>query len=140
MEQSRDPASDASRNLGDLCVAGLRQPVESESLPIVLTVDAVEHQHMEVDIQIQGAAKPLHEGNGAALRAQDSGGLAGPTSERSKNRLHKDAEDFADKACVICQAVAKGERERENPLAYGNLGENTIDKMRCGVGHAAAAA
>jgi hypothetical protein len=140
MEQSRDPASDASRNLGDLCVAGRSQPVESESLPIVLTVDAVEHQHMQVDIQIQGVAKPLHEGDGSALRVRDSGVLANPTSERSKDRLHKDAEDFAHKACVICQAVAKGERERENPLAYGNLGENTIDKMRCGVGHAAAAA
>ena len=62
---------------------------------------------MEVDIQIQGVATPLHEGNGSALRAQDSGVLASPTSERSKNRLHKDADDFADKACVICQAVAK---------------------------------
>ena len=66
--------------------------------------------------------------------------LASPTSERSKNRLHKDAEDFADKACVICQAVAKGERERENPLAYGNLGENTIDKMRRSVRHPSTAA
>ena len=54
--------------------------------------------------------------------------------------MQERAQDLAREAGVIGAPVAQGVGEGEDPLAHRHLGEDAIDEVRGGVGHAAAAA
>lgn len=53
LEQRFDAAGDARRNAGHFGVAGRGCRVKADAAPFVHSVDAIEHQHVEVDIQIE---------------------------------------------------------------------------------------
>ncbi len=103
-------------------------------------VDAVEHERVEVDVQIQRITEALHEGDGAALAAceRHAGSRAPP--QRGEDGAHEEAEHRARERAVVGQAVAQGKGQRQHPLPHGDLGQHAVDEVCGGVGHAAAAA
>ena len=52
LEQGNDPARDASCNPGYLGIVGRRQRIEAEAPSLFRSVDTVERQHVEMDVQI----------------------------------------------------------------------------------------
>ena len=52
--------------------------------------DAVEHHHVEVDVEVHAGAKALNESHSAARRVAEAGGL-GPGAVAREDRLDEDA-------------------------------------------------
>ncbi len=92
---------------------------------------------MEVDVEVQGRAEALNEGDGAALATRRAPLAPCATAKRGEERTEKGAEDFAGEASVVGTAVAERVGQRENPLADGDFRENAVDEARSGVGHSA---
>ncbi len=135
---------DAPRHLGDnarnLGVLRRREDAKAQCPLRRAGVDAARHERVEVDVPIQRVAEALHEGDGASLGASDAPMAVRPSAQGGKHGAHEDPEHVPRKGCVVGEPVAKLPRKGEDPLAGGDLGEDPVEQMRGGVGHAAAAA
>ena len=100
-------------------------------------VDTVEHERVEVDVQVEGIPETLHERDRSALSTRDAPMFPRTAPERSEDRMHEDCEDGARELGVIGQAIAESEGEREHPLADGDHREDAIDQVRRRICHAA---
>ena len=95
---------------------------------------------MEMDIQVQGRAKPLNEGDGTALHPSLTPPISRTPSLRGKEGTEKGSKGVAGECCVVGTSVAKRVGEGEDPLADGHFRQHAVHEMRGGVGHAPAAA
>jgi hypothetical protein len=137
LEQACEAPRDLAHHASDLGILRRRERVEARRLEPVRLVDTVEHKRVEVDVQVESVAEPLHERDGAALGALDAPLFPGPAPERCEDGPHEDTKHGGRECGVVGEAVAERVGEREHPLADGGLGEHAIDQVSCGVGHAA---
>lgn len=103
-------------------------------------IDAIQLQHMKMQVQIEGIAKALHKGDGAASNLPVGGSETCPTPERTEDRVHEDVQDFTNQKCIVSQAKAQREGKRQYPLTNRHLRDDLIDKVGGGVRHAPATA
>jgi hypothetical protein len=139
-EEARDASGDLTHQPLDLGVVGRRQRMEAQGAVRPGRVDAVEQQRVEVDVQVEGVAEALDEGDRAALAVDDAPLLARTPLERREDRAHEDSQHGARERRVVGEAVAEREGQREHPLPHGNLGQHPLDQVRCRVRHAPGAA
>lgn len=93
-----------------------------------------------MDVQVQGRAEALNEGDGAALATRRAPLALCSPAERREERTEKGAEDLAGECSVIGAAVAERVGKRQNPLADGYFRQDAIDEVRGGIGHSASSA
>lgn len=67
-------------------------------------VDAVEHQHMEVQIEIERAAEPLRDDDRSRAAVEDAGACR-PLAEPIEQRTHKDAPHRGTELGVVGQQI-----------------------------------
>jgi hypothetical protein len=139
--ESLEAASRAGEHSRQL-VVGRGQGKESTRGPraIGVSVDAVESQGVEVEVEIERRPEALEEGDGAALRVAGSPMTSRAPAQLGEEGPHEGAEHLARESRVVGTAVAERVGKREHPLADRNLGQNAVDEVCGGVGHAAAAA
>ena len=68
-EEPGDSAGDAPDHAVHLPLAGRRKRPKAHF--VLRVIDAVEHQCVEVNVEVERAAESLHEGHGPALRILD---------------------------------------------------------------------
>jgi len=72
LEQRGQTAGNSGGDARDLVVIGGRQGPEANALRVIGVVDPVQHQRVEVNIEVERASEPLHEGRaphrGVAMR------------------------------------------------------------------------
>ncbi len=56
----------------------------------------------------------------------------------AKDGPHEDTTDSTAKGHVQREQVTEPPREGDHPLAHGDIGEDVVNEVRCGLGHAAA--
>ena len=115
-------------------IAGWRQSLESNLLPIVQLVNPIEHEAVEMNIQIDGPAKALDESYRAALNIPDAAG-ARPATERGEYGPYENMENAPHQPRVMGQPIAQRHRERKNPLTDRHTWKNPVDKMSRGIRH-----
>jgi hypothetical protein len=91
-------------------------------------------------IQVDRSATALQEDDRAAVRLAHLEGLSRLSPEGGEDVLHEDAQHLAAELLVEGEAVAESEGQGEHILAYRNVGEDAVDEVRRGVGHAARSA
>ncbi len=57
---------------------------------------------------------------------------------KAKDGPHEDTTDSTAKGHVQREQVTEPPREGDHPLAHGDIGEDVVNEVRCGLGHAAA--
>ena len=85
-----------------------------------------------MEVQVEGVAKALHEGDGAALASRDVPLPAGAASQRNEDRADEDAEHGARETGVVGEPVAQREGKREHPLSDGHAGQRSVRRVRGG--------
>jgi hypothetical protein len=80
LQQALDPPHDDGHHLGDVGTGGAPPGDEAQHVP-VLRERAVDDQRVHVHVQVQGPAKALNDGDGAAARI-------GAPSRRTRCRSH----------------------------------------------------
>jgi hypothetical protein len=95
---------------------------------------AVEHERVEVNVEIEATPKALDRGDGAGLRIGDPGAPRATSVEAAKRpRVH--GEDLATELVVPCEQIPQAKRQAQHPLAHRHGGEDVVDEMRRPLGH-----
>src|SRR5438094_9185289 len=136
-EETLDAPVDGGEQPRHLLVARGLGGVELEAPVFSLGEDAVQEEGVEVDVQLEAAPEALDHRHGAAppvARAARSAAIEaahGPSGDHE----HRPAERV-----IVGEEIAQAVRQREHPLAHGNVRQDVIDEV-CGLlRHAAAAA
>jgi site-specific recombinase XerC len=98
---------------------------------------AVQHERVEVDVEIERATEPLDDDHGAAPPVDDAL-AAGALAQEPEDRPHGDAGHGPTQCVVPGQQVPQPMRQTEDPLPDGHVGEDPIDEMRRPLRHPAA--
>jgi len=137
-QQALDESCQLARHALDLGVLGRGQRMKAQPAFPIPRVDAIEHERMEMEVEIQGIAEALHERDGAAMRVAAASAQTRSSSQGGEDGAHEEAEHRARKRAVVGHAVAQREGQREHPLPHGDLGQHAVHEVSRGVGHAAA--
>src|SRR5512140_1206310 len=89
---------------------------------------------MEVDVQLEAAAEALDRRDCAAP-AIDGPPPAPAAPLEAEERAGVDRAHRAAEGVIPRQAIAERVREREHPLADGDVGQDVIDEFRGARGH-----
>jgi hypothetical protein len=112
--------------------------METHDIPI-LREHAVQHERVQVDIEIQRTAEALHDRHRAIAAIRDA--LSpGAASQEPEHHPQRDADDSATQRVIPGEQVAQPMRQAQDPLSDRHIRQHVIDQMRRSLGHAAAAA
>jgi len=104
----------------------------------VVREHAVQHERVQMDVQIQRATEALDDHHGAAAPVADAvAACAAP--EEPDHRADGHAADRAAQVMIPRQQVPQPMRQAEHPLTDWHIGPDVIDQMRRPLRHAPAA-
>lgn len=118
---------------------GRRDRLVEPRNPALLGVDAVEHERMDVHIQIQRGAETLDDGHRSAT-AVARARLPRAASEEPEHRPDEDARNRAAQRVVPRQEVTQAMRQTQDPLPHGHDRKHVIDEVCGAFGHPPATA
>ena len=100
--------------------------------------DTVQHEGMDMHVQIEGPAEPLDDGHGpaAAIRHAVATRAAAQPAQHGPH-VHRD--DRAAQIVVPRQLIPQAMGHAQDPLSDRHVGEHMIDEVRRPLGHAPAA-
>ena len=105
----------------------------------VIREHPIEHQRVEVNVRVERAAEPLHDGDRATAPVPHAG-VACAASQESKDRPHGTSHHGAAEDVIPGQPIAEPVREAQDPLAYRHPWEDVVDEMSGALGHTTPAA
>ena len=140
IEKPVGPECDLLDDAPDLVIVRKRKGTEAHPGHAVMLMDSIEDEGVEVNIEVERVAEALDEGDRAAPGSPDGSSLAGAAAVGGEHLEHELAQDRGSEAGVEGEAIAQGERERQDSLAHGDFGEDPVDEVSGGVGHAATGA
>jgi hypothetical protein len=120
-DESRDAARRPGQHAPHLVRARRGEGKETRRVVLVAGIDAIEREGVEVEVQVQGRAEALNEGDGAALAPRRAPPDPCSPAQRSEERPEKGAQHLAGERSVVGAAVAERMGQRENPLADGHF-------------------
>jgi len=90
---------------------------------------------VEMRVNVDRSPESLDEAHRPAAPLYDAELVPGTAPQGSEYGAQEDRQHRTAEFVVIRQAVAKGDRKREHPLAHGSFGKDAIHKMGRGIGH-----
>jgi hypothetical protein len=105
----------------------------------VVREHAVQHERVQMDVEIQRATEALDDHHGPAAAIGDAvAALAAP--EELEHRTDGHAVDRASQVVIPGQQVTQPMRQAQDPLTHWHVGKDSIDQVRGPLGHSASAA
>jgi hypothetical protein len=116
-----------------------RQPTDPvERPPASFTgEDAVRHERVEVDVQVERAAESLNHHDRAAAATLDAH-VAGTIGQDPTDAANHDGSHGPAQGVVPGELVPQSVRHTQHPLPDGNVRQDPVDEVCCPLGHAAA--
>lgn len=104
--------------------------------PIVrLRKHAVQHQRVDVHVEIERRPEALQDGHGPGAPIADAG-APGSTTQPTSNRPRVHGHDGTTERMIPGQQVPQPRRQREHPLPHGHIWKHAIHQMRGALRHA----
>lgn len=122
-----DAPHGALQDLAHLAGLQVRGRVPDE-LGALLVIGAIQSDEVEVWIEPEIGRSSLHHGDGAGLRAADAV-LGRALGIERLHRFFEDAREPAEESSVLREAAPPRERERQDPLAKGRLGQHALHEV-----------
>ena len=97
--------------------------------------DPVEDEHMKVHVEVETAAKALHEGDRAESRSGKPR-TRGPSDVAALDGLRERLHHGSQRPRIERWEVPQRERQRQYPLAHRYCREHTIHEVRRELAHA----
>jgi hypothetical protein len=132
-QQTHHPLGGALDELLDVGVAGRVHRHEGGGARRRGDPDAVGDQNVEMRMEVEGRAVPLQHTDRPAAALAGAGLVALP----GEDDVQEDGEHGAQEGAIPGEAIAQREGEAEDPLAYGDVGQDAVHQVGGGVGHAA---
>jgi hypothetical protein len=100
---------------------------------------AIDHQRVEMDVEVQRAPEPLNHHDSPAPAIGDAAPpRAGPQEAEDGSHVH--AHHRATQIMIPREPVPQAIREAQHPLPNRDVGQHMVNEVRRAFGHAAAAA
>jgi hypothetical protein len=99
---------------------------------------AVEHERMQVDVEIECPTETLHNNDGPASCVPEPARL-GPRPQVALYSAEQHASHRRAQVVAPSQGVADAWRQGEHPLSHGHLRPDVIHEVRRALGHATSA-
>ena len=97
---------------------------------LVLLEDAVQHECVDVDVQIERPAEPLKDGHRTPTTIGHIVQLC-TTTQPPQHRTHEDGDDRATQVVIPRQPVAQAIRQTQDPLPFGGLRNSHRSRGPC---------
>ena len=124
----------------DLGVGRRREAAEADRTVWLRCVRAVEHDRVEMKVEIESIPKSLDEGHAPAFVGCTAVSKPSSVTQRREHAAHEQLQHLRGQLRVVSQFVTQSDRQRENPLPHGDLREYAVHEERSRVGHATPAA
>ena len=105
----------------------------------VLGKDAVQHECVDVHVQIERPAEPLENGHRTPTTFGHIVQLC-TTTQPPQHRTHVDGDDGAAQVMVPRQAIAQAIRQTQDPLPYRDIREDVVHQVRRAFSHSTTSA
>jgi len=102
-------------------------------------VDAVQHQRVEVEVQVESPAESLSEDH-RARTAAGSAGCLGALAQPAEDCADEDAAHRTAQSGIEGQQEADAVGERQHPLAHADFGQHRVHEVRRRIRHPPAGA
>ncbi len=135
---SNDERLDGREHLPHVERRQASNPVKDRRSIIGRGEDAIEHERVEVHVQVQRATEALNHDYGAASAAFDAL-VPGPLAEHAEDRPHQPGGHGATQVVIPGQQIPQVVRQAEHPVAYGHVRQDVIDQVRRALGHTSSA-
>jgi len=116
-----------------------RGGIKVQSAGTILREDAVQHERVNMDVQIEGSPEPLDHGHCAPATVRDAS-VAPAGAQQAEYRTKEHRDDGAARVVIPRELVAQAVRQTQHPLSHGHVGEHVIDEVGGALVHPAAAA
>src|SRR5439155_11054805 len=138
-EEATHAAADSREQAGNVGVGRGCGRVELQGAALGLGEDPVEHERVEVDVQVQPTPEALDHGDGASLRAlQAAPACAAAVVAEDRPDVHRQYR--AAEPVVPGDEVPEAMGHCENPLPHGYARQHLVHEVRGLLGHASTAA
>ena len=87
---------------------------------------AIEHQRVDVDVEIQGAAKPLDDGHRSPTRLLDTG-RAGVVPQAAEHGPEEHGGDAPGQVVIPCEPIPHPVRQTQHPWPDGDVRDDVIN-------------
>jgi len=138
LKQAVDPAPGALQHSGDLRLRECGSPVEDHPPGWSPLEDAVEHQRVHVDVQVQGRPESLQDGDGAATAVRDTG-VAGAGPQEAQHGAYEYRHHRPAQLVIPSQQIAEARRQAQHPLTNGHRREDVVYEVGRALNHPASA-
>ncbi len=149
-EQPRRAGLDRGEHVRDVGRGQIREGVKRDRPRRTACEDAVEHERLYVDVQIERAANALHHGHRPAARVRHTA-FSRPDPQVAEARSEPHGHDGAAPRVIPREAIAQPGRQAQHPLhptaqhtrgggpglPHGHVREHMVHQMRGPLGHAA---
>jgi len=106
---------------------------------VIAGVDTVEHERVDVHVEIERAAEALHDRHRAEAATWDAAAARART-EPPADRAQEHSDDGATERVVPGDEIPQPGRQGQHPLPDGHGWQDAFDQMRGALGHPPAAA
>jgi hypothetical protein len=138
LDQPRDAPRDPRHHVSHVLAHQPRNRMRPHGATTVRE-HAVQHERVQMHIEIQRPTEALHNHHGAAATIIDAIGARAAPKE-AEHRADGDAADRATQVVIPGQQVPQAMRQAQDPLTHRHIGQDVIDQVRCPLRHAPAAA
>ena len=133
LERAADPFGDPLHQALELLRTRRRNRHEHQATFTLTPINAVEHEQVEMDIEIERAAEALYQGHCPCDCARTR--QTGFANQMARDRSIDDTEHLRDHLGPRRQQVAQCKRQRQHPLANGLLRQDVVHEQCRRLGH-----
>ena len=139
IEQACDARLHSGQHLLDVQSRQRACGVKGQGAGTVPREDAIQHECVGMEVEIEGSPKPLNHGYRAPTTVGDAA-VARASAQNPEHGADEDGDDPAAHVVIPRQLIPQAVRQTQNPLPYRDIGEHVIDEVGGALRHPAAAA
>jgi hypothetical protein len=133
-ERLHEPGDDGLKQRVQRVVGGRTRHDEAGRAVGVAAVHAVQHQAVQVDVEVGGGSEALDQRDGAALTF--IGLEPGAIQQVARDHTLHHLQHRRDELGLCGQQHAQRDRQRQHPLPHRHMGDDMIHQVRRGLRHA----
>jgi hypothetical protein len=138
-EQARDPRLHGGQHLRHVQRREARPRMKAHHTGAVLREHAVEHQRVDVQVEVERPAESLDHGDSATATVRDAA-VARAGAQEAEHGTDEHGDDPATQVVIPRPLVPQAVRQAQDPLPHGHVGEHVVEQVGGSLRHPAAAA
>jgi hypothetical protein len=136
IEQARDSRLHGGQHLCHIQRREARPGMKAHHTGVGFREHAVEHQRVDMHVEIERPAESLNHGHRATTTVRDAS-IARASAQKAEHAADEHGDDGATQVVVPRHLVPQAVRQTDNPLPDRHVGEHVVEQVGGALGHPA---